>query len=165
MKTLVKISVVVIACLFMNFTVFGQQTTKQAKETARTGAIKNKIDAQTYTFKATYAQPLRGIQKYLTSEYDLKVTKDSVIAYLPYFGRTYMSAPLTPEESGIMFTSTKFAYKILPKKKGGWSITITPANVKYISKMQLDVYTNGTASLLVNSNYRDQITFSGNIKE
>jgi hypothetical protein len=144
---------------------FAQQTAKQAKAAEKAAAIKSKIESKAYVFKAEYAQPLRGIQKYLTPEYDLRINPDSAIAFLPYFGRGYMSAPLTPEESGIMFTSTKFDYQIQPKKKGGWKITITPANVKFISKMQLDISSNGSASLLVSSNYRDQITFTGYIKE
>jgi hypothetical protein len=165
MKTLVKIYAIIIAVVCITSTAWAQQTSKQAKAAAKATAIKNKIDAQTYIFKAEYALPMRGSQKYLTSEYDLRVTKDSVIAYLPYFGRVYMSAPLTPEESGIMFTSTKFGYKATPKKKGGWSITIIPANVKYVAKLILDVSPTGTASLIVTSNYRDVINFTGYMKE
>ena len=145
MKTLVKIYAIIIASVFITTTVSAQQTTKQAKAAAKAAAIKAKIDAQAYTFKADYALPMRGGQRYLTSDYDLRITKDSVIAYLPYFGRVYMSAPITREENGIMFTSTKFGYKIEPKKKGGWLITITPANVKYVAKLILDVSPTGTA--------------------
>jgi len=165
MKTLVKIYVIIIALVCITKTVSAQQTTKQAKAAAKAAAVKGKIDAQSYTFKAEYALPMRGGQRYLTSEYDLRVTKDSVIAYLPYFGRVYMSAPLTPEENGIMFTSTKFDYKVSPKKKGGWLITIAPANVKYVNKLMLDVSPNGAASLNVTSNFRDVINFTGYMKE
>lgn len=165
MKTLVKIYAIIIVCVYFANTVSGQQTTKQAKAAAKASAVKAKIDAENYTFKAEYAQPMRGGQRYLTSDYDLRVTKDSVIAYLPYFGRVYMTAPLTPEENGIMFTSTKFGYKVEPKKKGGWLITISPANVKYVSKLILDVSPSGTTSLSVASNYRDVINFTGYMKE
>lgn len=165
MKTLVKILTLLTVSVFITPGAIAQQTTKQAKDAKKAAAIKNNIEAKKYTFKAEYAQPLRGGQKYLTSEYDLRVTPDSVIAYLPYFGRVYMSAPLTPEENGVMFTSTKFEYSITPKKKGGWTIIIIPANVKYVSKLLLDVYFNGTASLQAVSNYRDLITFTGYVKE
>ena len=165
MKTLVKIYAIIIAVVCITSVSSAQQTAKQAKAAAKATAVKDKIDAQNYTFIAQYALPMHGGQKYLTSDYDLRVNKDSVIAYLPYFGRVYMTAPLTPEENGIMFTSTKFGYKVDPKKKGGWLITITPANVKYVSKLILDVSPNGTASLLVTSNFRDVINFTGNMKE
>lgn len=165
MKSLAKISIAFAAFLFTGSAVFAQQTAKQVKEAAKIAAIKSKIEAKKYTFKAEYAQPLNGVQKYLTSDYDLRIRPDSVIAYLPYFGRVYMSAPLTPEENGIMFTSTKFDFKVESRKKGGWNITITPANVKYIAKMQLEVFPNGSASLQVLSNYRDMIYFTGYVKE
>jgi len=165
MKILVKIYAIIIATVCVTTTVSAQQTTKQAKAAAKATAVKGKIDAQTYTFNAEYALPMHGGQKYLTSDYDLRITKDSVIAYLPYFGRVYMTAPVTPEENGIMFTSTKFSYKVAPKKKGGWIITITPANVKYVAKLMLDVSPNGSASLSATSNYRDEITFTGSMKE
>ena len=167
MKTLVKLSAVVIACFFSGIAIAQQnlQNTKQMKIAEHAAALKTEIDNKTYTFIATYAQPLKGGQKYLTSDYDLRIAPDSAIAFLPYFGQTYQNAPLTPEESAIMFTSTKFDYKVEPTKKGGWTITITPDNVKFVSKLQLDVYPNGKASLTVLSNFRDMIRFDGEIKE
>lgn len=165
MKNLVKISLMVIACYFIPAIAIAQQTAKQTKEAASESALKDRIESKTYTFNATYALPLRGGQRYLTSEYDLRITSDSVIAYLPYFGQTYQEAPLTPEESGVMFTSTKFDYTVKPQKKGGWLITIIPSSVKFVSKMQLEVYKNGSANLMVQSNFRDEINFSGEIKQ
>ncbi|RZK15705.1 MAG: DUF4251 domain-containing protein [Pedobacter sp.] len=38
------------------------------------------------------------------SSYDFRVTKDSVVAYLPFYGRAF-SAPYNPNEGGIKFTS------------------------------------------------------------
>jgi hypothetical protein len=162
MKKSVKIAFVIIACLYTS--IVSAQTAKQAKEAAQEIVIKNKIDNKSYTFNATYALPLKGGQRYLTSAYDLRVTKDSVIAYLPYFGQLYMNASLDPDDYPINFTSTKFQYKTEPTKKGGWSITIIPEGIKYVSKMQLDIFKNGTASLQVLSNFRDEISFNGDIK-
>ncbi len=165
MKNLVKISLMVIACYFIPGIAMAQQTAKKTKEAASESALKDRIESKTYTFNATYSLPMRGGQRYLTSEYDLRITRDSVIAYLPYFGQTYQEAPLTPEESGVMFTSTKFNYTVKPEKKGGWLITIIPSNVKFVSKMQLEVYKNGSANLMVQSNFRDEINFNGEIKQ
>jgi len=164
MKTFIS-SAFIIALLFIAGTTNAQQTDKQAKEQAKAASIKSKIDAQRYTFVAQYAQPLRGGQKYLTSDYDLKVRKDSVIAYLPYFGRAYMDVPYGATDDGVKFTSTKFTYVVTPKKKGGWTITITLHDVKRTSKLNIDVFTNGTASVQALSNGRDVISFSGYIKD
>jgi hypothetical protein len=166
MKNLVKTApAFIVALLFIAGIAIAQQTDKQTKEQAKAAAIKSKIDAQHYTFVAQYAQPLRGGQKYLTSDYDLIVRKDSVIAYLPYFGRAYMDVPYGASDDGIKFTSTKFDYKITPKKKGGWSIVITLNDVKRTSKLNIDIFTNGSASVQALSNGRDAISFSGYIKQ
>jgi len=164
MKTLVS-SVFIVALLFIAGTTSAQQTDKQAKEQAKAAAIKSKVNAQRYTFVAQYAQPLRGGQKYLTSDYDLIVRKDSVIAYLPYFGRAYMDVPYGASDDGVKFTSTKFDYVVTPKKKGGWRITITLNDVKRTSKLNIDIFTNGTASVQALSNGRDAISFTGYIKD
>jgi hypothetical protein len=160
MKPLFKISLAFLLA-FITLTITAQQTKKQEKA----ARINQKIQEQKYTFEAQYAQPLGGPQRYLNSDYDLRVTKDSVIAFLPYFGRVYMDAPYNPTDDGVKFTSTKFDYKITPKKKGGWTITIMLYDVKRTSKLILDIYTNGSATLQASSNTRDPISFEGLIKD
>src|SRR5271169_4609287 len=71
--------------------------------------IKNMIESGKYIFIAQYAMPMRGNNIYLSSEYDLSVSKDSIISWLPYYGRAFQ-APIDPNEGGIKFTSTKFKY-------------------------------------------------------
>jgi hypothetical protein len=145
--------------------VLAQTSAKQAAKDAAAAALKNKIESQQFTFVAQYIQPLRGIQHYLTDDYDLRVKKDSVIAYLPYIGRVYMDVPIYPDDDGVMFSSTRFNYLLKPKKKGGWTVTINLNDVKRSSKLQLDVSSSGSAYLMVTSNTRDQVAFLGYIKE
>lgn len=164
MKNLLKISLTFLMLLLI-VNADAQQTPKQIKAQQKAASIKHKIDDQKYTFIAQYAQPLRGGQKYLTSDYNLRVRKDSVIAYLPYFGRVYMDVPYNPTDDGVKFTSTNFNYKITEKKKGGWTITIVLNDVRRTQKLLLDIYTNGSATLQVTSNSRDAITFEGYIKD
>lgn len=134
-------------------------------QTSDNDKITRLIEAKRYTFKAETAIPQRGGTRYLSSEYDLKVSKDTVIAFLPYFGRAY-TAPMDPTKGGIKFTSTDFTYTT-EKKKRGWDITITPkdardADVRYLV---LSISNNGYGSLRVISNNRDGISFSGYITQ
>lgn len=164
MKTLLKISLTFLLMLII-VNVNAQQTARQIKEQEKAASIKHKIDDKKYIFVAQYVQPLGGGQKYLTSDYDLRVTKDSVIAFLPYYGRVYMDVPYNPTDDGVKFTSTKFDYKIKEKKKGGWLITITLNDVRRTRQVTLDIYTNGSATLQATSNSRDPISFLGYIKD
>jgi len=140
------------------------QTTKKEKQAAKEAAIKKNVEEKHYTFIATYMLPLRGGYKTLTSSYDLRVTKDSVISFLPYYGRAYFDIPYGATDGGIKFTSTKFSYDVKDRKKGGWEISIKPTDVKNLDRMILNISADGYASLSVTSVNRDFITFDGYLK-
>jgi len=125
--------------------------------------IKKLIESQNYIFKAEQVFPQSGKSRMLTTDYDLSITIDSIISFLPYFGRSY-TASLNPEESGIKFTSTDFEYQNTKKKKS-WEISIKPKDVSDIQEISLSIFDNGTANLNVSSTNRQNISFRGYIKE
>jgi hypothetical protein len=133
----------------------------QEKEEATTQQI---VESKNYIFKAESANPLRGRVRHLTSDYDLVITGDTVIASLPYFGRAY-TAPINPAEGGINFTSSDFDYILDKKKKGRWEILIRPKDVSDTRELQLTIFDNKKASLWVNNTNRESISFNGYIKE
>ena len=98
------------------------------------------------------------------SQYQLKINKDSVEAYLPYYGRAY-TASMNPDDSGIKFKSKKFSYKTTKKKKGGWIISIAPKDAKEVQNLILSVSESGYAVLNVTSTNRQAISFNGVISE
>ncbi|HEX2848182.1 MAG TPA: DUF4251 domain-containing protein [Chitinophagaceae bacterium] len=124
-----------------------------------TAVVRQKVEAGKYTFIAQNAMPMRGRTVQLTSLYDLKITGDSVISALPYYGRAY-SAPFNPSENGLNFTSVSFDYQVKYRKKR-WEVSIKPKDVQRVSEMNLTIYSNGRASLQVTSNDRQPISFSG----
>jgi len=163
MKTL-KIILIFLLITGTGLSVANAQSSSKDKKAAKEATIKKSVDAKRYTFLANYVLPQRGGGKQLTSEYDLRVTPDSVISFLPYFGRAYFDVPYGGADGGIKFTSTKFTYDVKEKKKGGWEITIIPSDVKNLNRMILYISPDGYASLSVNSTNRDFITFDGYLK-
>jgi hypothetical protein len=135
-------------------------TTTQAQNAQSN--IKPLIDAQRYVFEAQFAVPMSGRTRTLTSLYTLTVSKDSVIADLPYFGKANF-APLDPTNEGITFTSTNFDYTVNRTKKA-WNITIKPRDISDGNQLFFTVFDNGSASLQVTSNTRDGISFNGFIR-
>lgn len=125
--------------------------------------MKRIIESQNYIFKAQMVNPLGGGSRQLTPEYDLSITKDTIISYLPYFGRAY-TAPIDPTEGGIKFTSTHFEYKS-PKDGKGWEITIKPNDVRNVQELYLTIFDNGNATLQVTSTDRQSISFNGYVIE
>lgn len=168
MKVFVKLMLVLFAVSSSGQLALAQ-TTKAQKKEAKRAALKAKIDSDHFVFEANYVNPQRGSGRALTSEYDLRVSPDTIVSYLPYFGRAYV-APTNPLEGGIKFTSTKFAYTKTKNKKGGWSILIKPkdkniSDMRDVNSLQLNISEDGYASLQVMSTNREQISFDGVIKE
>ncbi|MNI61027.1 hypothetical protein D3C87_1044680 [compost metagenome] len=99
------------------------------------------------------------------SQYDVRVTKDSIVAYLPYYGRAF-SAPMDPTQGGIKFTSKDFSYTETKNKRGAYTIQI---NTKDVSKenyrFTINISTNGYASLTATSINKQPILFNGYLDE
>ncbi len=157
-------------------------TTMQASAQTDKETTARLVNAKTLKFNATSAQPLAvadlnavlskmpgglgggGSIQLSGSSYDLKIDKDSVEAYLPYFGRAY-TANLDPNDSGIKFKSKNFTYKSEQKKKGSWLITIKPKDTKDAQELSLTIGANGYAFLNVTSNNRQSISYMGYISD
>jgi len=167
MKRLIKLfAAAVMVLAFINAST--AQTSRQERKATEQAAIKNMVDNNHFFFVANYAVPMTGGSKLLTSTYDLKVTKDSIIAYLPYYGQAYLAPSPAETDGGIKFTTTNFSVTQKSGKKGGWEITIKPkdhdiTNWRDVQQMTLDISKDGYASLAVTSSNRDPISFEGNV--
>ncbi|HEU4472293.1 MAG TPA: DUF4251 domain-containing protein, partial [Flavisolibacter sp.] len=69
-----------------------------AQETGK-DAIRQSVESKRFVFKPQSAQPLSGPSRQLTTDWDMTVLNDSLIAYLPYFGRAF--TPVNPSSGGI----------------------------------------------------------------
>lgn len=143
------------------FTLFPVIGTAQNKKDKK-AQIKSIVEAQNYVFKAQSALPTSGATRQLTSDYDLRISKDTIFSDLPYFGRAY-TAPLNPSEGPLRFTSTDFQYTVTNRKKGGWDVIITPKDVQDPRQINMSIFDNGTASVIVTSYNRQPISFNGYI--
>lgn len=137
---------------------------KESQINASDQGIGRMIKDQEYAFIARSVLPTGGRLIQLTSNYDMQVSKDSVIAFLPYFGRAF-TAPIGGTNPGIQFTSADFNYRVSERKKGGWQILIRPKDVQDIQQLNLTVSEGGSASLQVTSNNRQPISYNGVIEE
>lgn len=123
--------------------------------------LRAKVEAFDFTFEARTAQSMRFNVVHLSPDYTLKVTKDSLIANLPFYGQAY-TAPMSSTEGGIQFTSTKFDRKLtLGKRSGNWKITFKTLDTRNPLTLYLDIWENGSAHLTVNDPDRQVISFDG----
>ncbi len=139
------------------------------------------VEAKTFTFVATSATPMNtqdisaimgrfpggnagGSVNLNDPYYEVKVSPDSVVVYLPYYGRSF-TAPTNPNEGGIKFSSKKFDYKSKKGKKQGWDVTVIPKDGREGYKLNLNISSEGYASLSIVSNNKQSISYNGYLKE
>ena len=123
--------------------------------------LKTLIESKDFVFIPRYVNPMNGRRRDLTPGYELSVSKDSLVSYLPYFGRGYI-APVSPTDVDYDFTSTKFTYTVTPARNG-WNISIKVSDQPYLRDMYFRIYENASASLNVTSMDRSSISYDGYI--
>lgn len=164
--------------LSLGFLAFGIQSFAQTNKETTVKIVTDKH----YTFVANTALPMSNLDvsrvlammpgsqggsaiNLTGSQYDVKVTKDSVVAFLPYYGRAY-SAPMDPSQGGIKFTSKDFTYTESKSKKGNYTIQINTKDVQRENyRFTINISVNGYASLTASSINKQPILFNGYLDE
>jgi hypothetical protein len=140
------------------------QPEKQQKKIEEAASLTTAIDAQHYIFIAQSMIPMSGFSRQLGGGYDLAISNDAVVSFLPYMGRIYMP-PMDPAQAPLRFTSSDFTYNAERTRKNGWNISIKPKDVNSVREMNLSISDGGAATLQVNGNDRQPITFYGYVVE
>ena len=104
---------------------------------------------------------MRGVSKSVSYGYSVEVRNDSLISYLPYFGRAY-SVPYGGGK-GLNFTERIGSYKEFQEKSGKRHIEIGLKNEEDTYLYTIVVFDNGKSSIDVQSRQRERISFSGDM--
>lgn len=133
----------------------------QARKTAE---VQQFINNANYTFVLNVNNPDKPAGVALRPRYRVKVSKDSVIAFLPEAGTA--SAATVDTLSNMRFTWTSFNYRT-SKTNGGWNIVIKPAtgNANAIKQLMLYITTSGHATLKLYSGSYNPRTYDGYLKQ
>ncbi len=163
-KIIIKTALFILIAATTTAGIANAQDSKKDKRAVKIAAIKNLVDSQNFVFVAEYVSPMGRGRRNLTSSYEVLVTKDTLISYLPYFGRAY-SVPFNSTNIGFDFTSTNFDYQITTRKKSGWDILIKPKDQNDNQQLSFLIFNNGSASLNITSVNRSPISYQGYIAE
>ena len=131
--------------------------------TTDTSDIGKLLESKEYVFIAQTAFPARGSSVSIAGgNYELKVIRDSVSVYLPFYGRVNdLSAGRT---GGPIELNTKEISHTIAKKKSRWEVTITPTNQSGVRQINLSVSDNGFADLQVVSTNKDNMNYHGTVE-
>lgn len=159
MKTF-KICILAALILISGGQILSAQSKKEKNE-QKAKDIKEMVEEQRFTIDVDRALPMSGSSINLTSPYSLEMRGDSVISYLPYYGRAY-SLPYGGGD-GMRFTKTVNDYRCAFNKKGTAEIKFTARTDDDTYRFDIRVYPNGSSSIQVLPTNKQTISYDGEI--
>lgn len=153
--------------LFLSFGSVVAQTKSKKEIKAEQKANKTKetealINSKNFDFEANFVNPQGARDINIQGErYDVKFTSDQIESYLPYFGRAFNVG--YGGDGGMKFKGAPQEYSV-EKKKKFYLVTCKVVGDKDTYNLSLSVYFEGSASLTINSNQRETISYSGSIE-
>ncbi len=142
-----------------------RKTQREQKKIEKQKQIEVLINSKEFVFEATKALPQGGKMIILTgSSYTVKFNPETIESYLPFYGRAYSVD--YGGDGGIKFQGKPDEYKVVTQNAGkGYDINARIKSPKDYYKLHLSVSTNGSATLIVDSNQRSSISYYGSIEK
>lgn len=159
MKKFRLVLVLGIALLAGGQSLFAQS--KKEKREQKEMQVKEMIESGRFIIDVNRAVPMSGRAVNLTSSYSLELRGDSVLSYLPYFGRAY-SAPYGGGK-GLNFTDTVSEYDLSYDKKGVARIKFRTRTDEDNYAFNVQVFPNGSSTISVTPVNKQGITFYGEV--
>lgn len=148
---------------FVNAQEKSKKELKAEQKLKKQQEIETLINSKTFQFEANFVQPQGTREINIQGErYDVNYSPDEIESYLPYFGRAFNIS--YGGDSGLKFKGKPRDYKI-EKKKKFYLITTTVKGENDVFVLSLSVYFEGNATLNVNSNQRNSISYTGTIEK
>lgn len=135
---------------------------RAARAAEQAKAVKAALQERNYQIAVNRMYPSRGASKIVSSGYSVEVRNDSLISYLPYFGRAY-DVPYGGG-NGLNFSAPIRNYKESQTKSDLRHIEIDVKNDEDTYLYTLDIFDNGSTDINVRSRQREPISFSGQME-
>ncbi len=136
---------------------------KAEREAARVREVAAALADRHYQIDVRMMHPMRGKSKMLSYGYSVEVKGDTLVSYLPYFGRAY-NVPYGGGKA-LNFTAPIRGYREGRLKKGLTRIEIATQNEEDQYLYTLDIFDNGRATIDVVARERENIRFDGEMKQ
>ena len=162
-------NLLIIVIMFLSvFAVNAQETQKKSKKELKAEKkaqqiqeIKAIVESKNFVFDARNANPMSARSINLTTDYDVKITNDSIYSYLPYFGVSH-SAVYGGTESPMIF-SRPFETISSEEVKHGYLVRVTVKNGSDRLNFSFHISATGSATLSVSSMNRQPISYFGQV--
>lgn len=145
--------VVVAACSTLKPAEKAEQQAKMAQAVAQALAERH------YKVSVNMMFPRRGKPQNISPDFSLEVKGDTLVSYLPYFGRAY-SVPYGGGK-GLNFTVPIAKYQTAKGRKGATLVSIKVKNEEDTYLYHLEIFDNGNTSIDLTAHERESISYSG----
>lgn len=135
--------------------------TKAERKEAKEKAVKEEIDSGRFRIQVNRALPARGGAVNLTTLYSLELRGDSILSYLPYYGRAY-SLPYGGGE-GMNFEALVSDYELSYDKKKTARIEFKTRTKEDHYTFQLRIFPGGSATIDVTPVNKQGIQYQGDL--
>ncbi len=136
---------------------------EKAERDAKTAQTVEKALAERhYKVVISMMNPRRGRAVNVSPDFSLEVKGDTLVSYLPYFGRAY-NVPYGGGK-GLNFTAPISEYYSAKGRKGATLITMKAVNEEDVYSFRLEIFSNGSTSIDLTARERESISYSGQIE-
>ena len=136
-------------------------TMTAAERAQKALAVEKALASRRYVVDVRMIYPRRGRAVNVTN-YSLEVKGDTVVSYLPYFGRAY-SIPYGGGKA-FNFSAPISSYESARDEKGRTHVRLVTDNEEDVITFQLEIFDNGQATIYVQAREREPITYSGELE-
>ncbi len=134
---------------------------KAAQMAELSANVTNALNNRDFKIAIDRMYPMRGSSRHVSFGYSVEVRNDTLISYLPYFGRAY-NVPYGGGK-GLNFTAPISSYQEFMKRNGQRHIEIGVTNDEDTYFYTIEVFNNGSSSIDVQARQRERISYSGDI--
>lgn len=161
-RNMKKILLIITAAVIMAACATTDKQKGYDKKKEKAEMIDKAVSNRDFKISVRTAYPNRGRSVQLTTDFELRVKGDSVMSYLPYFGRAY-NIPYGGGK-GLNFNDVMNDFKITQPKRNKKHIEFNVKNDEDTYKFYIDVFDNGNAYINVMPQQRESISFNGDVE-
>ena len=156
-----KSFILITAALVLSACATGGRTAVE-RSRQKAAEVAEAVETRHFTVSVRTAYPTGGAAVPVAGDYSLELRGDSVVSYLPYFGRGY-TLPYG-RGKGLNFTAEATGYAVGRGGKDMSRIEFDVKNDEDFYKFTVELFDNGQASIYVIPQQRTRIAYSGEIE-
>ncbi|MBR0432598.1 MAG: DUF4251 domain-containing protein [Bacteroidaceae bacterium] len=136
---------------------------QRAERRARTQqAVAEALAARQLNISITSMSSARYGTRTVSFGFNLEVKGDTLVSYLPYVGRVYRSSVLSTP-IGLNFEAPILAFQESRPKGNRTRLDLRVKTIEDVYDYVIEVYDSGKATIFVRGQYRDAISFDGDV--